>query len=77
MSEAETCSSVTENQTEEPLAQPPIQGALQVRFCTWEVYTLGGKGSPGSGPSPVAGLLLWLLWAPSPLGSNGVGASGF
>lgn len=77
VSEAETCSSVIENQTEEPLAQPPIQGALQVRFRTWEVYTLGGKGSLGSGPSPVAGLLLWLLWAPSPLGSNGVGASGF
>ena len=61
VSEAETCSSVTENRTEEPSPQPPIQGALQVRFCSWEVCTVGGKGSLGSAPSLSLVCCLWLL----------------
>ena len=76
VSEAETCSSVIENWTEAPLPQPPIQGALQVGFCTCEGYTLGGTGSLGSGPCLSLVCCLWLLWALRALGSHGVGASG-
>lgn len=67
VSEAENCSSVVETQTEEePLPQPPIQGALQVR-STQENSTPGReKGSLGSGPSPAAGLLPVTVVSPVP-----------